>query len=333
MKPLLSVLIISYNQEEYIEQAILGAINQKCNFPFEIVIGEDCSSDKTLDICNQYQERYPDIIKVIGNKTNKGLLDNYFDTLLLCQGKYIADCAGDDFWTDEYKIQRQFDILENNSNVSLTYTNYSHYIQESNTFIHNRQLSKSEEKGRVIAYQENIYKLLNQHNYPFIFVGSSCFRKNAFLESYEQYTDYFRNTTYTCEDFQLTFFLFKAGDFYYENKETVAYRIISNTISRQLNLQKQFRYTYGVFQLRTNIISQFEFDPQKCREYITSDLIPLLSLTNLLNLKDEQKHIIQLCKNLNYQPTFRVRCHLMIGSNKMLTKLFTLLNKYRRKLN
>lgn len=82
MKPVVSVLIITYNQEKYIEQAILGAINQKCNFPFEIVIGEDCSSDKTLEICNHYQKIYPNNIRVIANKTNKGLLNNYFDTLL-----------------------------------------------------------------------------------------------------------------------------------------------------------------------------------------------------------------------------------------------------------
>lgn len=327
IKPLVSILITTYNQESYIEQSILGVINQKCNFPFEVVIGEDCSTDKTLEICNQYQNRYPNIIRIIANKTNKGLLDNYFDTLLLCQGKYIADCAGDDFWTDEYKLQRQVEILENNPNIVLTYTDYSHYLQESNTFIHNRQSSQSNDENCIKTYQEHIYELLNQHGHPFIFVGSSCFRKSSFLTVYNQYTDYFRNPVYTCEDFQLVFFLLKTGNFYYERKETVAYRILSNTVSRPKNLIKQFAYIYGVFQLRTKLIYDFKLDPSKCEGFITAFLIQLLSLTNRLNLKEEQKHIISLCKTLNYNPTFRVKCHLLIGSNKILSRLFILLKK------
>ena len=323
MKPVVSVLIITYNQEKYIEQAILGAINQKCNFPFEIVIGEDCSSDKTLEICNHYQKIYPNNIRVIANKTNKGLLNNYFDTLLLCQGKYIADCAGDDFWTDEYKLHRQVEILENNPNSSLTYTDYSHYLQDSNTFIHNRQtFLNNKPQKHIRTYQDDVYELLNQHEHPFIFVGTSCFRMSAFLNSYNKHTEYFRNPIYTCEDFQLTFFLLKEGDFYYEDIETTAYRIIPNTISRQKDLTKQFSYTYGAFLLRMNLMNQFKFKVSKCKEFMTIYYIPLLSLTTILNLKEEQNKIIDIYKKTNYRPTLQVRFHLLIASNKLLSKLF-----------
>jgi len=118
-KPFLSVCIITYNHKTYISQAIEGALMQKTNFDFELVIGEDCSIDGTQEIVFEYAKKYPDIIKVITSDKNVGAISNFIRTLNACQGKYIAICEGDDYWTDPYKLQKQVDFLEANPKYGL----------------------------------------------------------------------------------------------------------------------------------------------------------------------------------------------------------------------
>lgn len=112
---LVSVCMITYNHEKYISQAIDGVLIQETEFPIELLIGEDCSIDQTRKICKEYQEKYPDIIKLLLSENNLGMIQNFIATLKACSGKYIALCEGDDYWTDEEKLQKQVDFLENNS--------------------------------------------------------------------------------------------------------------------------------------------------------------------------------------------------------------------------
>lgn len=123
--PLVSVWMITYNHEKYISQALDGILMQKTNFNYEIVIGEDCSTDRTREICIEYQKKYPDKIKLLLNEKNIGVTPNFIQTLKACKGKYIALCEGDDYWTDSYKLQKQVDFLEANPEYSVVYTDCS----------------------------------------------------------------------------------------------------------------------------------------------------------------------------------------------------------------
>ncbi|MEA3499583.1 MAG: glycosyltransferase [Candidatus Marinimicrobia bacterium] len=118
-KPFVSVSMITYNHEQYISKAIEGVLIQKTNFKFELVIGEDCSTDSTREIVFDYANKYSDIIKVIVSKENVGMQKNDLRTYKKCQGKYIAFCEGDDYWTDPHKLQKQVDFLESNSEYSM----------------------------------------------------------------------------------------------------------------------------------------------------------------------------------------------------------------------
>ena len=127
---MLSIVCHTYNHENYIGETIDGFLNQKTNFPFEIIIHDDASTDKTPLIIKEYQEKYPELIKVIyqtDNKYSKGIniWTNY--TFPKCQGKYIALCEGDDYWTDEKKLQKQVVFLENNPNYVVTWTDYLNF--------------------------------------------------------------------------------------------------------------------------------------------------------------------------------------------------------------
>lgn len=122
-KIVVSIFILTYNQEQFIAQTIESILMQKTNFSYQLVIGEDCSTDATREICQSYASQFPDKIKLLSAlEKNIGLIANYMRTIKECDGKYIAICDGDDYWIDEYKLQKQVDFLESNPDFSIVYT-------------------------------------------------------------------------------------------------------------------------------------------------------------------------------------------------------------------
>ncbi|MDD5371922.1 MAG: glycosyltransferase [Sulfurimonas sp.] len=121
-KPIVSVCTITYNHEKYIHEAIDSFLMQETDFPFEIIIGEDCSIDTTKKIVEEYIQKYPNIIRLITSDNNVGMQENGKRTIEACLGKYIAICEGDDFWTDKNKLQIQKDFLYNNFEYVICYT-------------------------------------------------------------------------------------------------------------------------------------------------------------------------------------------------------------------
>ncbi len=113
-----SVAIIAYNVANYIEEAIESVLTQNVDFPVELVIGEDCSTDNTLEIALKYQELYPNIIRVLVPLKNQGLTPNGISTVDACRGEYIALLDSDDYWTDKDKLAYQIKILEENMNFA-----------------------------------------------------------------------------------------------------------------------------------------------------------------------------------------------------------------------
>jgi glycosyltransferase involved in cell wall biosynthesis len=117
-----SVFILTYNQQDFIANTLESILNQKTNFLFQLVIGEDCSSDNTRQICATYAEAYPLKIKLLPSVQHLGLINNFIRTIKECDGKYIAVCDGDDYWIDPLKLQKQFDFLEARPDFSIVYT-------------------------------------------------------------------------------------------------------------------------------------------------------------------------------------------------------------------
>ncbi|MEZ4781129.1 MAG: glycosyltransferase [Flavobacteriaceae bacterium] len=118
--PLVSVVVGVYNHERFIKLCLNGILMQKTDFKYEIILGEDASTDGTREICKEYAKRFPDKIKLFlrsrkdviyinGNATGRY---NFIENLKACQGKYIALCDGDDYWTDPLKLQKQVDFLK-----------------------------------------------------------------------------------------------------------------------------------------------------------------------------------------------------------------------------
>ncbi len=121
--PVVSVCMITYNHELYIREAIEGVLIQKTDFPIELIIGEDSSTDNTRKIVKEYEEKYPEIIKAQYPEKNRGMMNNFLTVLQSAHGKYIALCEGDDYWTDPLKLQKQVDFLEENLEYSMCFHN------------------------------------------------------------------------------------------------------------------------------------------------------------------------------------------------------------------
>ena len=122
---LVSVAVITYNHEKYIRQALDSILMQQTVFDFEIVIGEDCSTDNTREIIQSYQIKYPERIKLVTSESNVGPMPNVVRTYKACRGKYIAVLEGDDYWIDPLKLEKQVDLLEANPEFSMCFTDRS----------------------------------------------------------------------------------------------------------------------------------------------------------------------------------------------------------------
>ncbi|MES2619998.1 MAG: glycosyltransferase family 2 protein [Bacteroidota bacterium] len=122
--PLVSICCVTYNHSSYIKQALDGFLLQQTNFNFEIVIGDDFSTDKTQEILKQYNSKHPGKFKIIMQEKNIGMISNFISTLRHCKGNYIALCDGDDYWTDPLKLQKQVDFLEANPTYSICTTRF-----------------------------------------------------------------------------------------------------------------------------------------------------------------------------------------------------------------
>ena len=117
--PIVTILMPAYNHEKYISQAIESVLAQKTNYPYELLIHDDCSTDTTLTIAQNYATKFSDKIKIFTEEENQGLLKSYKRLIEQSNRKYLAILESDDYWLDENKLQIQIDFLESNSDYGI----------------------------------------------------------------------------------------------------------------------------------------------------------------------------------------------------------------------
>lgn len=133
MSPKVSVCIPTYNHEKYIRQTLDGVLMQKTDFEFEIVIGDDASSDNNQQVIQEYVDKYPNLFQAFLHKENQGPKEpkefggrnNVLGLLKACKGDYVALCEGDDYWTNPQKLQKQVDFMEANKDFVICHHNMS----------------------------------------------------------------------------------------------------------------------------------------------------------------------------------------------------------------
>ena len=160
--PLVSICCLTFNHVSYVLQALDGFLMQKTSFDYEIIIHDDASTDGTQEIIKAYQENYPEIIKPIlqsENQYSKGIKPIFKYVFPRAQGKYIALCEGDDYWTDPLKLQKQVDFLEGNDEYSFCFTRFQTKDERTNTFLDDENSKHFDKNQSFIDYDfERFYK-------------------------------------------------------------------------------------------------------------------------------------------------------------------------------
>ena len=166
-----SVCIVTYNQENYIAECLESLVSQKTNFKFEIIVGEDCSTDATRSVVQKYVERYPELIVPLFFKENVGAVENVKQVYLKAKGKYIAHMDGDDLALPN-KLQKQFNSLEENPDAVIC----SHNVREITSDSTMRERSYWFYSGGQYSILDLLKKL------PFFAHSSKFFRVDEHLD-------------------------------------------------------------------------------------------------------------------------------------------------------
>jgi len=188
LKPLISILVFSYNHELYIEQAIKSVVSQKTSFNFEVLVSDDFSTDNSLNIICELQRENSEIIKVIANKKNLGLNVTFKNAVKKAKGEYIAILGGDDYWLVDNKLEIQVQLLLSNKKVAYVHTEFKTLTEENgkitNQVNKNWRSILTGKKGKEAL----IATLLNSWSgYPLS--SSSCFRKAPLLKGIKNHPD------------------------------------------------------------------------------------------------------------------------------------------------
>lgn len=228
--PVVSVQMCTYNHELYIRQAIEGVMMQKTDFEYELVIGEDCSQDKTREICFEYQKKYPERIRVLWWHENVSHLGgNSRRVMARCRGEYIALCEGDDFWVDPLKLQKQVDAMRNNATVGLCFTN-ALVLEQKSGRISDWCGAKCYEPGIIAGrrfFSMYCYGFDPEHGKIdsaglFIMTASCMMRRSLCCELQKRYELF--SWRLLLGDKQLWLGLAALGDVYYVYDKTTVYR-------------------------------------------------------------------------------------------------------------
>ena len=242
----ISVIVTTYNQEATIARALDSILRQRCSWPMEIIIGDDCSTDGTGDICRRYADLHPDSIRYVRNLANKGVRDNYFDCLLMANGTYLADLAGDDEWCDPYKLERELHLMEEHPEVVLVHTDY----RLRNGLTGELTLASWYEQPRGITDGRALTSaIITQLSRPVVHLCTAMYRNDAFRRCYATHTAFFRSPDYPCEDLQLCALLSREGHFAYLDTITLNYTVACTSATNTGNDIRQFDFVRRVTQL------------------------------------------------------------------------------------
>lgn len=232
---LVSISCVTYNHAPFIRQCLEGFLMQKTNFPFEILIHDDASTDGTSDIIREYEEKYPKIFLPIYQKENQYAKNirriSATFNFPRARGKYIAMCEGDDYWTDPYKLQKQVDFLENNSDINLCCHDW-----EVDT---NGVITPS-----PVHYKYREILFFNFETLPWTWITKTntlMFRKESLDFTVLQRYQYSR-------DVHIVYHLLKAGRGVFLPQIMAVYRVHSGGIWGKQSLNKKDETTYKLYQ-------------------------------------------------------------------------------------
>ena len=249
--PLVSILCITFNHEKYIAQAIEGFLIQKTNFKFEIIIHDDASTDKNVEIIKSYQIKNPELFKCIFQTENQyskkdGSLENAI--FGAPRGKYIALCEGDDYWTDPYKLQKQVDFLENNEEYGLVHHEADYFFQKNGESVKNHHQTNKINPSNGFVFEE----LLSNNN---IYTPTVMFK--ASLLKHFMDIDVNVRSKFLMGDYVMWLEFSQHCKFYYISESMATYRVLENSASKSTSYEKDISFLNSYCDIKLFFANRF----------------------------------------------------------------------------
>lgn len=275
---MISICVITYNQEEYIIQTLKGIENQKIDVPFEVLISNDKSTDNSDEIIKNYinQSSIKDNIVYYYQSENLRPLQNLKFLFDKSKYKYIALCEGDDYWTDPLKLQQQFDFIENNPDYSCVFHD-AIIVDENNNFISN--FNKFKPKN-PISKKDTITK-----------GGNLAVTASMFFKNYMDYPNFLFKAK--SGDRALRLFLMTKGKFHFINKQMCAYRKHNNGVTQGGNVAVRVQFVKSNIDLLNNFN---EYSSYQYNKTITSEISNQYKYLSIFDkgLKVKWNHFLKL---------------------------------------
>ena len=216
-----SIIVLTYNQGRYLEQTLNSILNQKVDFEYEILIGEDCSIDNTREILMQYKNKYPDKIKLFLREKNKGAISNYLDILSKCKGEYISFLESEDYWTDFDKMQDQVNYLDENKEYSGIYYRVKKIDCEGKILGYLPDKNLKNEELSFLNHKDLIYE--KTYNIPFFGLMFRNVFKNDLDKNFQKFYKYSK----WLGDYPTLIILSNSGKIKFEDRICGDYRYIT----------------------------------------------------------------------------------------------------------
>ena len=289
----ISVIVVTYNQEKTIGRTLDSILMQKIGHPYEIIIGDDCSTDNTENICRKYAERYPDKIRYFRRDHNLGVVRNYFQCIIDSRGKYLADCAGDDFWVDAGKLRKEYEVMEEYPGVSIIHTDWRccdidggnvrisedrkgrfDHISEIAGRGERNALPVISKKGGIVISEKGgmLRRILLHDSIAMIHLCTAMYRRDLIMSEMKSYPDLFCDPEYTGEDFQIMTSMAALGKVAYLPEVTLHYSVTPDSISHQTDFGKKFRQHKGNLILTERLRKHYGVSSDEISAYYIKEL-------------------------------------------------------------
>lgn len=243
--PFVSVKTITYNHEKFIAQCIEGIMMQKTNFSFEYIIGEDCSTDGTMKIVQEYAKKYPDVIRIITDEKNVGAIENDNRTDDACKGKYVAFCEGDDFWTDPHKLQKQIDFLEENKQYGMVHSSFS--------CLNGKKLAEDVWQNKKIPQGDVLDDLISGNC---IATATVCIR-NKFLQKI-RIANQIKENKWRMGDYPLWIEVSAQSQIGYMPEDMMTYRVHPNSATHGLDWNGNYKFFQSRYQIKKYYVNKYD---------------------------------------------------------------------------
>jgi glycosyltransferase involved in cell wall biosynthesis len=332
-KPLVSILVVTYQQEAYIRQTLESILTQKCSFPFEILIGDDASTDGTSAICLEFAKNYPDRVRLHIRNPNLGFLNNYFDLFKRAKGKYLADCGGDDYWLDDTRLQQQVDFLEAHPEAGMIAGNWL-ILDETTGRSH--QAATIPENGwwqPDFCGKEAVKAYIQNTSIPKILLASACFRADWSKEAFNTNPAIFIEEYATCEDLPLTLSILMKGSIYIRPDIWAVYRKRKNSISHSEDPEKWIRdFSFKTFRHTLQIAQHFGLKPKDLRKYVRQHSNDFALHAFLQNRPDFYESLTKTLHEGNHKSAWKYGMYGWFMRNPALGNWFRTFQLFRKEI-